>query len=67
MGTCIRDIINIYIYIYIFGWSGAPRPPAPPPMVDGPGCPPPPCRWGVESFLPSPCGVVVGFWGLGLA
>ena len=51
----------IYIYIYIYRGSGAP-------------CPPPP-TWSMVQHAPpprppfvggSPCGVAVGFWGLGL-
>ena len=56
----------IYIYIYMVRRSAAPPPS--PPKVNGPDIgwgPPSPLVWGVGPS--SPCGVVVGFWGLGFS
>ena len=65
--------MGVYIYVCttnmvgIYGHALRGSPP-PPPKVNGPDIgwgPPSPVVWGVGPS--SPCGVVVGFWGLGFS
>ena len=60
--------VRVYIYIYLYGQALRGPPPPSPPKVNGPDIgwgPPSPLVWGVGPS--SPCGVVVGFWGLGFS